>query len=226
MAKDTPWDKNLLVTSDGEGLIGHAGAVLLRELADRCGLTAALGAALRRAGKFPQSDRGVALVSTAIAIVLGATSMRDIVLLDHLAPVFGPPPSDTTVRRTLELAGAGMLRKAAKARAKIRAHVWQLIAATAAGFPWLTIAGKTLAGWLVIDMDATLITAHSDKEGAAPTFKKGFGFHPLAAWCVNTGESLAMLLRAGNAGSNTVTDHLQVLGDALARSRPAGAAGC
>jgi hypothetical protein len=221
MAKDTPWDKNLLVTSDGEGLIGHAGAVLLRELADRCGLTAALGAALRRAGKFPQFDRGVALVSTAIAIVLGATSMRDIVLLDHLAPVFGPPPSDTTVRRTLELAGAGMLRKAAKARAKIRAHVWQLIAATATGFPWLTIAGKTLAGWLVIDMDATLITAHSDKEGAAPTFKKGFGFHPLAAWCANTGESLAMLLRAGNAGSNTVTDHLQVLGDALAQI-PAG----
>lgn len=224
MAKDTPWDKNLLVTSDDEGLVGHAGAVLLRELADRCGLTAALGVALRRAGKFPQFDRGVALAGTAIAIVLGATSMRDIVLPGHLAPVFGPPPSDTTVRRTLELAGAGMLRKVAKARAKIRAHVWQLIAATATGFPWLAIAGKTLAGWLVIDMDATLITAHSDKEGAAPTFKKGFGFHPLAAWCANTGESLAMLLRPGNAGSNTVTDHLQVLRDALAQI-PAGRGG-
>ena len=129
MSKDTRWDKNLLITSDGEGLIGHAGAVLLRQLADRCGLTAALGGALARAGKFPRFDRGVALVSTAITIVLGATSMRDIALLDHLAPVLGVPPSDTTVRRTLELAGK-MLRTAAKARAKIRAHVWQLIAAT------------------------------------------------------------------------------------------------
>jgi len=195
MAKHTRWDQNLLVTSDGEGLIGHAGAVLLRQLADRCGLTAALGGALARAGKSPQFDRGVALVSTAITIVLGATSMRDIALLDHLAPVFGQPPSDTTVRRTLELAGSKMLLRAgAKARARIRAHVWQLIAATSAGFPWLTIAGRTLAGWLVIDMDATLITAHSDKEGAAPTFKKGYGFHPLGAWLANTGESLAMLL--------------------------------
>jgi len=221
MAKNTRWDKNLLVTSDGDGLIGHAGAVLLRKLADQCGLTAALGAALSRAGKFPLIDRGMTLVSVAAAIVLGAASMNDITLLGHLAPVLGAPPSDTTVRRTLELADDKTLRKIAKARAKVRAHVWQLIAATAAGFPWLTIAGKTLAGWLVIDMDATLITAHSDKEGAAPTFKKGFGFHPLGAWLANTGESLAMLLRPGNAGSNTVADHLQVLRDALAQI-PAG----
>jgi hypothetical protein len=58
--------------------------------------------------------------------------------------------------------------------------VWTLIQDTPSGFPWLVIAGKTLAGWLVIDMDATLITAYSDKEGAAPTWKKGYGFHPLA----------------------------------------------
>ena len=96
MAKDTPWDSNLLVTADGEGLVGHAGAVLLRKLADGCGLTAALSGALTRAGKFPLVDRGVALVSMAAAIALGATSMRDIALLGHLAPVFGAPPSDTT----------------------------------------------------------------------------------------------------------------------------------
>jgi hypothetical protein len=172
VAKDTPWDKNLLVTSDCEGLIGHAGAVLLRKMADQCGLTAVLGAALGRAGKFPLLDRGVALVSMAIAIVLGATSMSDIALLDHQAPVLGTPPSDTTVRRTLELADDTTLRKAARARAKTRAHVWRLIAQTPAGFPWLVIAGKTLTGWLVIDLDATLITAHSDKEGAAPTFNR------------------------------------------------------
>ncbi len=221
MPKDMRWDRNLSVAPDGESLIGHAGAVLLRKLADQCGLTAALSRALARAGKFPLVDRGMALVSMAVAIVLGATSMSDIALLAHQELVFGPPPSDTTIRRTLELADDKTLRKIAKARARIRAHVWELITATPSGFPWLTIAGKILTGWLVIDMDATLVTACSDKEGAAPTFKKGFGFHPLGAWLANTTESLAMLLRPGNAGSNTVADHLTVLGEALAQV-PAG----
>ena len=215
MAKDTRWDRNLSVAADAEGLIGHAGAVLLRKLADQCGLTSALGAALGRAGKFPLIDRGIALVSMAVAIALGATSMNDITLLTHQEPVFGAAPSDTTVRRTLELADPRTLDKIARARAAIRAHVWSLIAATPAGFPWLAVAGKRLAGWLVIDLDATLITAHSDKEGAAPTFKKGYGFHPLGAWCANTAESLAMLLRPGNAGSNTFADHATVLTAAL-----------
>ena len=62
-----------------------------------------------------------------------------------------------------------MLDRIARARAKARAHAWKLIGETPAGFPWLTVAGKTLAGWVVIDMDATLITAHSEKQGAAPT---------------------------------------------------------
>jgi hypothetical protein len=64
-------------------------------------------------------------------------------------------------------------------------------------------------------MDATLVTARSDKEGAAPTWKKGYGFHPLGAWCANTRECLAMLPRPGNAGSNTFTDHRDVLAAAL-----------
>ena len=108
-----------------------------------------------------------------------------------------------------------MLDRIARARARARAHVWTLIGDTPAGFPWLAIAGKTLAGWLVIDMDATLVTARSDKEGAAPTWKKGYGFHPLGAWCANTRECLAMLLRPGNAGSNTFTDHKDVLAAAI-----------
>ena len=215
MAKDTRWDRNLSVAPDAEGLIGHAGAVLLRKLADQCGLTSALGAALGRKGKFPLIDRGIALVSMAVAIALGATSMSDIAVLAHQEPVFGAAPSDTTVRRTLELADPATLDKIARARAAVRAHVWQLICATPAGFPWLAVAGKLLAGWLVIDLDATLITARSDKEGAAPTFKMGYGFHPLGAWCANTAESLAMLLRPGNAGSNTFADHLAVLTAAI-----------
>jgi hypothetical protein len=213
--KDTGWDHALKVTGDGEGLVGHAGAVLLRKLADQAGLTAALGPALARRGKLPLVDRGVALVSMAVAIVLGATSMNDIALLAHHEPVLGAEPSDTTVRRTLELADPRTLDKIARVRAAVRAHVWKLIAATPAGFPWLRIAGKLLAGWLVTGLDATLITARSDKEGAAPTFKKGYGFHPLGAWLANTAECLAMLLRPGNAGSNTFTDHAAVLTAAI-----------
>src|SRR5438876_1364452 len=200
MPKDTRWDRNLSVAADAEGLIGHAGAVLLRKLADQCGLTPALGAALGRKEKFPLIDRGMALVSMAVAIALGATSMSDIAVLAHQEPVLGAAPSDTTVRRTLELADARTLDKIARARAAVRARVWQLICSSPGGFPWLAVAGKLLAGWLVIDLDATLITARSDKEGAAPTFKSGYGFHPLGAWCANTAESLAMLLRPGNAG--------------------------
>jgi hypothetical protein len=215
MAKNTRWDRNLSVAADAEGLVGHAGAVLLRKLADQCGLTSALGAALGRKGKFPLVDRGIALVSMAVAIALGAASMSDIAVLAHQEPVFGAAPSDTTVRRTLELADARTLDKIARARAAVRGHVWQLVCARPAGFPWLAVAGKVLAGWLVIDLDATLITAYSDKEGAAPTWKKGYGFHPLGAWCANTAESLAMLLRPGNAGSNTFADHLAVLTAAL-----------
>ena len=213
--KDTPWDHGLRVSAEDGGLVGHAGAVLLRKLADRAGLTAALGAALARTGKFPLVDRGVALVSMAVAIALGATSMNDITVLAHQEQVFGAAPSDTTVRRTLELADPATLDKIARVRAAVRAHVWSLIAARPGGFPWLAIAGKILTGWLVIDLDATLITAHSDKEGAAATFKMGYGFHPLGAWLANTAESLAMLLRPGNAGSNTFADHAAVLTAAI-----------
>jgi hypothetical protein len=213
--QDTRWDHGLKVTGEGEGLVGHAGAVLLRKLADRAGLTASLGSALTRKGKFPLVDRGVALVSLAVAIVLGATSMTDITVLAHQEQVFGAAPSDTTVRRTLELADPRTLDKIARVRAAVRAHAWSLIAARPGGFPWLSVAGKLLAGWLVIDLDGTLITAHSDKEGAAPTFKTGYGFHPLAAWLANTAESLAMLLRPGNAGSNTFAGHLAVLTAAI-----------
>jgi hypothetical protein len=132
---DTRWDHGLKVTGEGQGLVGHAGAVLLRKLADQAGLTAALGSALTRAGKFPLADRGVALVSMAVAITLGATSMNDITVLAHHVPVLGREPSGTTVRRTLELADARTLDKIARVRARIRGHAWSLIGATPAGFP-------------------------------------------------------------------------------------------
>ena len=184
------WDHALKVTADGTGLVGHAGAVLLRKAADQAGLTGQLSTALRKKGASPVFDRGAVLVSLAAAIALGAASMSDIALLEHLAPVLGNAPSAPTVRRALDLAGtASSLDKIARARARARTHAWQLIQDTPAGFPWLEIAGKTLTGWLVIDMDATLVTASSDKEGAAPTWKKGYGFHPLASLAARTPAS-------------------------------------
>jgi hypothetical protein len=114
---------------------------------------------LRKAGTSPLLDRGIVPVSMAAAIALGATSMSEIAVLAHLAPVLGQAPA--------------MPDRIARARAS--AHEWMLVTGTPVGFPWLAIAGKTLTGWLVIDLDGTLVTARSDKEGAAPTWKKGYG---------------------------------------------------
>ena len=156
------WDHALKVTAEGAGLVGHAGAVLLRKAAGQAGLTGQLSAALRKAGTAPLFGRGTVLVSLAVAIALGATSMSDIALLAHLAPVLGDAPSGPTARRALDLAGTpAMLDRIARARARARAHVWKLIGETPAGFPWVAVAGKPLTGWVVIDMDATLVTASS-----------------------------------------------------------------
>lgn len=217
MSKGSGWDQRLQVAAGGKGLVGHAGAVLLRRCADRTGLTGALNTVLPRGAGPGWWDRGTVLVCLATAIVLGAKSMSDISLLAHQALVFADPPSEATVRRTLAGLDPVLLGRIGKARAKVRARVWDLLARRPQGFPWLMVAGRLLSGWVVIDLDATLITAHSDKQGAAATFKKGWGFHPLGGWCANTGESLAMLLRSGNAGSNTVTDHIRVLGEAIAQ---------
>jgi len=217
VGKSIGWDDRLSVTAGGKNLIGHAGAVLLRKCADKAGLTRVLSAVIPRGTGPGWWDRGTVLVSLAVSIALGATSMSDINLLAHQVGVFGDPPSDATVRRCLNSLDTVALGKVAKARASARRRVWDLIAARAGGFPWLLVAGKLLTGWIVIDLDATLITASSDKQGAAVNFKKGYGFHPLGAWCANTTESLAMLLRPGNAGSNTVSDHIRVLADAIAQ---------
>ena len=213
--KDTSWAHALEVTADGNGLVGHAGAVLLRMLADRTGLTSELDSALALKGTFPLISRGMVLVSTAISIAMGATAMADIEVLEQLKPALGDAPSDSTVRRVLDLASDPVLVKVAQARARVRKRAWKLIGETPGGFPGIAVAGRVLAGWTVIDMDGTLVTACSDKENARPTWKMGYGFHPLAAWCINTRECLDMMLRPGNAGSNTFEDHKDVLDRAL-----------
>jgi hypothetical protein len=206
------------VTAEGKGLVGHAGAVLLRKLADRVGLTGGLRAVLPSAVASSWRDRAGALVQLAVAIVLGASNVLEAERLQlHHGGLFGPGLSDSTVYRLLSAMDEPVRAKIAKVRRRVRRHVWTLLRSRPAGFPYPAVAGRYLKGWLVIDMDATVITAASRKQGAAGTFKGTFGFHPLAAWLANTDECLAMELRPGNAGANSVADHLRVLDAALAQ---------
>ena len=212
---DTRWDHGLTVTGEGQGLVGHAGAVLLRKLADQAGLTAALGSALTRAGKFPLVDRGVALVSMAVAIALGATSMNDITVLAHHAPVLGPEPSDTTVRRTLELAdprhpGQDRPGPGPGPRARLVADRGEAGRVPVAG------RRREGAGRLAGHRPGRHADHRAQRQGRSRAHvQDGLRLPPLGAWCANTAESLAMLLRPGNAGSNTFADHLTVLTAAI-----------
>jgi hypothetical protein len=217
---DTSWSDGLSLDDAGRGLVGHAGAVLLRKAADVTGLTEQLSKALTVAEAAPGWDRGVVVADLAVAIGVGAKSMSDIAVLSHQAAVFGAVPSDSTVRRTLALAKPKVLKRIARARAAARRRVWQALIDRDGDIPWLVVAGKELTGVVVIDVDATLITAHSAKTGAASTYKKGFGFHPLLVECDNTQENLTVLLRPGNAGSNTVCDHVTVLAAAVEQIPP------
>src|SRR5258708_37362082 len=132
------WDHALKVTAGGPGLVGHAGAVLLRKAADQAGFTAVLSAALRTAGTSPLFDRGIVLVSMAAAIALGATSMSDIAVLGHLVPVLGDAPSGPTVRRALDLAGTpAVLNLLPRDRAQAGDHVWNVMVDNHAWFPCL-----------------------------------------------------------------------------------------
>ena len=214
--KRSGWDRGLKVEASGKGLVGHAGAVLLHRTADRIGLVAQLRGVL---GASPwMLDRANALVGLVVGIALGARSVRQVELLArHHAALFGEGASDSTLWRALgEIDERGRAR-IAKARARVRGHVWELLAGREQGFPWLVILGKPLVGWIVLDLDATIITSASKKQGAAGTYKGSYGFHPLAAWCANTLETLAMTLRPGNAASNTAFEHREVIAAALAQ---------
>ena len=212
--QSTGWSKDLRVTADGAGVVSHVGAALLRMLADRAGLTTALSAGLARRGWWPVHDRGRVLVDLAVLIADGGEAICDIDVLRHQSAVFGPVASDTTVWRCLDEIGVAQLRRIAAARATVRARMWQLLG----GPPPARAAGRDIGERVVVlDVDSTLLIAHSDKEGAAPTYKHTFGFHPILVTCDNTGELLAIRLRPGNAGANTAADHLEVLAEAIAQ---------
>ncbi len=194
---------NVTVTTGGQGVVAHAGARLLCDLADELGLSGALSEAMaptkqRRRGH----DRGRVLVDMAVAIADGATTLSDLRVLADQPQLFGQVASVPTTWRTLEAVDAVVLERIASARAKARAAAWE--------------AGLD-PGFYVIDLDATLVGAHSEKEGAAPNYKHGFGFSPLMAFLDATGEPLAARLRPGNAAPGNAEDHVTVLDEALAQ---------
>jgi hypothetical protein len=150
-----------------------AGSVAVRLLADRVGLTQGLSAALSRRSFSPVHDRGQVWVDVATMLIAGGEAISDIDSLRHHDGLLGPVASPATVWRTLIEVTPAALNRVEKARAMIRAHVWGLLRA----LPASKAAGVDLGEVVVLDVDATLVTAHSEKEHAAATFKGGFGFH-------------------------------------------------
>jgi hypothetical protein len=193
------------VTPDGEGLVSHSGSALLAQVADKSGLTRALSGELGplqlRAGSH---DRGRVVRDLAVMLADGGDCLADMAAVRDQGALFGVTASDSTAFRVIDQIASDprAIQWLRAAHARARARVWEL-----AGAPRR----------LTIDLDATLLTAHSDKEGAEPTWKHGYGFHPMLAYADQTGEALAGELRPGNAGAGTAADQITVAEAALAQ---------
>jgi hypothetical protein len=197
------------VTADGEGVVSHAGAELLREMAGFTGLIDAWDRALIGTYKaMPIHFPGTVLADLAVAIADGADSISDLKSLRDQPVLFGSVASTSTAWRVLDRVSEAHLSKLRAGRATARAAAW------AAG------AAPDLSRELCLDIDATIVIAHSEKELASATWKHTFGFHPLLCFLdrpdISSGEGLSGLVREGRAGSNTTADHIEVLTMALA----------
>ena len=195
--------ESVQVVADAEGLTSRAGTALVAAVADRVGLTAALSEAL--AGlreRRSRHDPGRVVRDLALTLADGGDCLADLRALRDQESLFGEVASDATAWRVLAALDERRLQAIRRARAEARRRVWEQ-----AGAPERVI----------LDIDGTLVTAHSDKEGAAGTYKGGFGFHPLLCYEATSEEALAGLLRPGNAGFNTASDHIELLERALAQ---------
>jgi Transposase DDE domain group 1 len=196
------------VSADGKGVVSHAGAALLRELAAETGLAGAVTGAGYLTGVPGASAGGQVFAGLAVAIADGADAVTGIEVLRDRGALFGPVASMPTAWRLLDRIDEPRLERVRAVRAAARERAWRAGAAPERG------------GELRVDFDATISTAHGEKQNAAATWKKTFGFHPLLAFLdrpeVVGGEGLAGLLRPGNAGSNTAADHVKVLDMAVA----------
>jgi hypothetical protein len=192
--------------ADGKNLVSHAGTALLAELADRVGLTPAMSQAMAECGiNWHTHDPGVVLTHLAVAIADGADCLADLAAMKQGEKLFGPVASVATGWRAIQATTSVELRAIPAALALGREKVW---------------AERPPVGPVVFDFDSTLVTAHAEKEDAAPTYKHGFGFNPLAVFCDNTNEPLAAMLRPGNAAPNDTDDHLELLEQAVCAVPP------
>ena len=196
MKRSSPRRQSFSIAREGQGIVNHAGAAVLRELADRFEYTSTLCDGLdplraRRATHHP----GAVLTDLAVSIADGGDCLRELAVLHDQPDLFGHVASVPTASRVISRLTRGHLEQLRAARRRMRDQVWRK-----AGRPEL----------LVLDIDATLVTSHSEKEEASGNYKHGFGFHPLACFLEATGDALSALLRGGSAGSNTARDHIEV----------------
>jgi hypothetical protein len=206
MVKQDGLVDKLVVTADGSGQVGHAGSALLVGAADRVGLTAALSEAMAPTRERRSAhDPGIVLRDLVVCLADGGDCLSDIGALRDQPDLFGRVASDSTAFRVIDSIDAQSLERLRTAVAGARARAWGLGARPER---------------IVLDVDATLTSAHSDKEHAKGNFKGGYGHHPLLCYLDGTGEAPAGLLRAGNAGSNTAADHTAVLELALGQLDP------
>ena len=202
-----------------ESLVSSSGALLIREAIRVAGLEGRLSTGLARWRLArAEHDPGKILLDLAISVALGGDCLADIAVVRAQPTIFGSVASDPTVSR-LFAALAGDVDDAVAAirhaRAEARAAAW------ARRRPLVGNPGKRAGGQVIVDIDATLVTAHSDKEGAEPTFKRGYGFAPMCAFVDHgehgTGEALAVDLRPGKASPWNSADHLAILDAALSQ---------
>jgi hypothetical protein len=207
----------ITVTADGQGVASHAGTRLLGDLADAVGMSAAFSDALAGLRERRSChDPGRVLVDVAVMLADGGEAISDLAVLRDQPGLFGSVASTATAWRVLDGVDDAALDRLRQARASARERAWLLRAEAGRDIPAATAGGRDWPG-LVLDVDATLVEVHSEKQDAAAHFKGGFGFHPILVWLDNTNEALAGLLRPGNAGANTAADHVEVTDLALAQ---------
>jgi Transposase DDE domain group 1 len=214
--KVTATRPKITVSADGKGIVSQGGALLLAQTMKATGLDRGLTAALER-WRAPRAvhDPGKIVTDLVVTLALGGDCLADIAVLRVQPELAGPVASDPVVSRLISALAADApraLKAIRKARAAARGRAWALAGDRAPGGDGSLIP---------VDIDATIVTAHSEKEKAAPTWKKTFGFHPLAAFADHgaaaAGEALGIMLRPGNAGSNTASEHIEVAQLALAQ---------
>lgn len=192
------------IETGGDGVVAHVGLHALGRFADELGLGAQLSARVAPAGeRFPLHDRGKVLVHAMLTFAGGGEACSDVEYLRAQPALFGAVPSDSTLYRTYRQIDGATLAGLWEAIAEVRAQVW----------------GRVDTGEpVVLDIDASLVEIHSEhKDGTGPTYKGGFGFHPMFCFADATGETLAALLRPGNAAANSIVDHLSVLDAAISQ---------